>query len=525
MRRRRLPSVACALLALPGPAQDRTVPPGSSSHVSAADAAVDPALQIAVAHLERRDFERAREVLAPHVARKEADGPHRARWLRAFGTVDFEQGRRKAAAETFHRAREVAEASGDRSELAWAWRWLGALAYGDGHEAEARAAWNTARGHFVAAGDLRGEFQVNADLGLLTPGLAQRPISERCYAIAMALGDSLLEARARRRWGQALLDAAKPGPALIELERAVALMRQHGDDARTHLGDALAVLGWALRSHGAYDRAVLVHEEALGMAAANADVNAQIWNNHGLATALAELGRLEDADAAMRRGLAAARKTGAATSIRILAEGSGWVSLRRGRWAEAIERLQAAMALPGVDVTVMPAVSLSRAYRELGRHDEAFEVARTAAAVARRAGLVDNELRAVIELAQVHEARRELAEAQDIFAAVAERLEAQRAELAPRDFLKQGFGERYIDAYELGVRVAMRRGRAADALTAAAVSGRGHLRTSWRRGASARPTRRRSRAERGSWAAWRRRLDTPWPPTARARCPLWTARG
>ena len=54
----------------------------------------------------------------------------------------------------------------------------------------------------------------------------------------------------RRRWGQALLDAALPGPALIELERAVALIRPLAPYTRAYLTDALAVLGWALRAHG-----------------------------------------------------------------------------------------------------------------------------------------------------------------------------------------------------------------------------------------------------------------------------------
>ena len=50
---------------------------------------------------------------------------------------------------------------------------------------------------------------------------------------------------------------------------------------------------------------------------------------------------------------------------------------------------------------------------------------------------------------------------------VAAQLETYRTALAPIDFLKQGFAERFADAYGAMVTVLMARGRAGDALAAA----------------------------------------------------------
>ena len=58
------------------------------------------------------------------------------------------------------------------------------------------------------------------------------------------------------RCSHALLDAALPGPALVELRQAVSVMRPYGRKADPHYGDALALLGWALRAHGAFADAI-----------------------------------------------------------------------------------------------------------------------------------------------------------------------------------------------------------------------------------------------------------------------------
>jgi CHAT domain-containing protein len=94
-------------------------------------------------------------------------------------------------------------------------------------------------------------------------------------------------------------------------------------------------------------------------------------------------------------------------------------------------------------------------------------MANRAVETSRRLGLVDNELRALTELAQTQEAANDLDGAQATLGGVIDRLEAYRAELAPIDFLKQGFGGRFADAYGASVQLLMRRDRPAEALTAA----------------------------------------------------------
>ena len=53
--------------------------------------------------------------------------------------------------------------------------------------------------------------------------------------------------------GRGIARCRLAGPALIELERAAAVMRPLGRRADPHFGDTLAMLGWALREHGAFD--------------------------------------------------------------------------------------------------------------------------------------------------------------------------------------------------------------------------------------------------------------------------------
>ena len=95
-------------------------------------------------------------------------------------------------------------------------------------------------------------------------------------------------------------------------------------------------------------------------------------------------------------------------------------------------------------------------------------MANRAVELSRRLGLVDNELRGADRGGPKPGGRKAISTARtQTLSGVIDRLEAYRAELAPIDFLKQGFGDRFSDAYGVGVRVQMRRGRVADALTAA----------------------------------------------------------
>jgi CHAT domain-containing protein/tetratricopeptide (TPR) repeat protein len=456
-----------ALIASPVCAQHADPPASSAGSSATTSRTAERLLDEASARLARRQFPAAFDLFSALLSESSLTEPQRITALLGLGEAAFRSNRPEPAARALAQAYEAADRAGNWLERGKSRRLAGTMHYEGGRADAAQSAWLEARDDFLAVGDLREEFQVLSDLMLLARGLDQRANVERCYAIAIALGDPLLEARTRRRWGQSLLEAAKPGPALAELERAVALMRAAGAEGRSHLGDALAVLGWALRAHGAFERAVAVHREALRMAVADADVNAQIWNNYGLGISLTEMRRFDEADLAMRRGLAAARKTGSATSIRILAEGVPWVALRREDWPQALKGMEAVLALPGVEVNVTPHIHLCRAYRELGRLDAALASGERAVSLARSMGLVDNELRALIELAQVWEARGDLTLAQQTLDGVIEQLERYRSELAPSDFLKQGFGDTFGDAYNVGVRVAMRRGDDPRALTAA----------------------------------------------------------
>jgi CHAT domain-containing protein len=429
--------------------------------------AIDAAIDRAFALIDDRQPARAERLILPLTAHSDLTSVQRARAERALGQASVALGRRTNAAEAFARALDAALAASDRDEAGWARRWAGWIHYGDGRPDVAQALWEDARVDFAAAGDRPGEFEVLDDIAVKMTGLERRPYAERCFAIAQELQDPLLEARARARWGGGLLDAGLPGPALVELRRSVSALRPYGRKADPHFGDALAALGWALRAHGAFADAIPIHREAIRLARSRGDVDSQVWNYQGLAVSLSELGRNVEAQEAMMTGLRAAERTGIATNVRLLAESVAWIALRRGHWQEAADRLEASESMPGVETTVLPLIHLAQAYRELHRLDESADRAARAVATAKRLGLVDGEVRALIETAHTAVARQRLDEAELTLADVITRLETYRSNLAPVDFLKRGFGERFSDAYALMVDLMMRRDRPREALTAA----------------------------------------------------------
>jgi len=463
--RRLLPSaLALLLIALPAAARQST-----------AEAVIARAFQL----LKRQQASAAERLLSPIARDPAVPESQRARASRFLGQAYLDLGRRADAGREFARSLDAALAAADRREAGWTRLSVGDLHYQDGHIDQARAAWDLAREDFVAAGDAHGEFEVVDDIENSVSGLDRRPYAERCLAIAREQQEPLLEARARERWGGGLLDAGLPGPALVELERAAALMRPLGRRADPHFGDTLAMLGWALREHGASDRAVPIHREAIRIAQARGDLDSLMWNYVGLGISLAQLGHLTEAETETRRGLDVARRKGASTNIRLLMQWLGWVQVKRHRWQDAVLTLETAEAMPVAVSTAIPLVHLAQAYRGLGRLDDALDRANRAVDLAERLGLRDNELEAVIERAHVLSARDEPDAASDALAPAIDRLETYRANLAPVDFLKQGFGDRFTDAYGLRVErlsAAERDARVDEALAMIRLSGYGERR-------------------------------------------------
>jgi CHAT domain-containing protein/tetratricopeptide (TPR) repeat protein len=457
--------------AAPGSVQPADVPPSKAprdpSRPAPAPHPTDATIDRALGLIDARQPARAERLLVALAARDDLTDRQRARAQRALGQAYVATGRHAEAAGLLARALESALAASDRGEAGWARRWAGTVHWAEGRASEARASWSAALGDFAAAGDTLGEFEALADLAMAARGLDRRPSLERCLSIARTRGDPLLEARARRLWAHTLLEAARPGPALVELERAVTLLRPLGRSAHGHMADALSTFAWALRSHGSNLRAVTVQREALRLAREAGDLDAQVWNYFGLGITLVELRRYEEADEAMRRGRAAAKQTGNLTTIRLLAESDGWIAMKKGDWARAVPAIEAAVAMPGVEITAMPLVNLADAYRHAGRPGDALATATRAATVARRLGNEDNELQALTKMAEAHVALEDLESADATLRGVIERLESYRAALAPSDFLKQGFGDRFAEAYGAMVHVLMARGRPADALASA----------------------------------------------------------
>lgn len=430
-------------------------------------AAIDATIDHAFTLIDGQQATHAENLLLPVTCRPDLTDRQRARSERALGQAYVALNRRSHAAEAFERAIDAATTAGDRNEAGWARRWAGWLHYGDGRPDTAMALWGAALDDFVATGDRLGEYEVLDDMAMRLSGLERRPYLERCLVIARERHDSLLEARARTHWGVGLLDAGLPGSALIELQQAVTTMKPYGRKADPHYGDALAALGWALRAHGAFADAIPIHREAIAIAQARGDPHSQVWNYQGLGVSLAELGRNVEAQQAMTEGLRAARRTNVATNVKLLSESVAWVALKRERWQEAVDLLEATQSLPGVETNVLTLINLAQAYRALNRLDESADRATRAMATAKRLGLVDGEIRALIESAHTAVAQEHLDDAERTLTDVTTRLETYRANLAPIDFLKRGFAERFSDAYALTVVLMMRRDRPREALAAA----------------------------------------------------------
>ena len=96
---------------------------------------------------------------------------------------------------------------------------------------------------------------------------------------------------------------------------------------------------------------------------------------------------------------------------------------------------------------------------------------------------------------------------------VVDRLEAYRAELAPHDFLKQGFGDRFADAYGATVQLLMRRDRPAEALDGRRAGAFPGLRGPARLASLA-----RGRGDRAASGAWSLGGPAAPPPVSEVRC-------
>ncbi len=251
-----------------------------------------------------------------------------------------------------------------------------------------------------------------------------------------------------------------------------------------------------------------------------------MWNYHGLGIALTELGRYQEAEVAMRRALDRARAMGSATDIRLLSEAAGWVAMRQDDWGQAVESPRIDDCAAGHRDDRHSTVHLARAYRGLGRLDDALATADHAVEISRKLGLVDNELRALIEVAQSQEAKGDLDGAHQTVSGVIDRLEAYRARTGPRRFPQTGVRRsllRCLWGWRHGADAARARGRGPD-------GGRAPSLARLCRPAGATPRARgrrcRSRERRlGAWGADRRSPRRPGRrPTARACSPPWTAR-
>jgi CHAT domain-containing protein/tetratricopeptide (TPR) repeat protein len=385
------------------------------------------------------------------------------RQLRLIG----ELGRLADAGPRLDAIERAAAASGDVRDLAWVRLTRGQINFVKGDRTAALAAWEEARTLFQRVGDTRGEFEVLDAITIAQSTLDARGEFERAFSIARSLGDPILEGRARLRWAMALAGSGHFASALAESQSAAAGLRPLGARAEWYLSSTLGVVAWALRGHGALDEAIAADRESLAISLRRGDHEEAAWHYQGLGFAYLELRRYEAASLAMRRGLAEARRIEEPTLVGSLSVATARVALERKRWAEAAALLEPFPGKPLGQDPVYPMIWLATARRELHQVAEAREMIDRALELAREEKLPDAEIHARVERARVLDASGRTTEATDEARAALDTLESLRSQLAPVDFLKQGFGDSHHLAYGVAVDLLVRSGRAADALSAA----------------------------------------------------------
>ncbi len=250
VRQRLLAAVAIALVASPLRASRPDAGRAPSCRCSGDRPRLASSLDLAFGSRSAR-VRRRRPGVCGALERARAVPAEQAKTLRGLGAALFEQNRRVEAAGCLARALDAATAVGDRSEQGWARRYHRRPEVRRGARPTRRARCGTPRGKTSWHRATRAASSRRSTTGAARAGPGAAPLVERGYAIALAMRDPLLEGQRAPTLGAGAAHAALPGPALVELERAVALMRPLDPDTRAYLTDALAVLGWALRAHGA----------------------------------------------------------------------------------------------------------------------------------------------------------------------------------------------------------------------------------------------------------------------------------
>lgn len=209
-------------------------------------------------------------------------------------------------------------------------------------------------------------------------GVAAVPVAEQALVLARQLGDAPAELRATGWLGLAQVMAQRVAPGLALL-RGMAHRTHAVADARARL-DFHGACGYAMHLAGDYAGALQVFEHALSLAESLGEVGEALEQANNRMICLGSLGRRDEALQAGADMLTLWQRLGRPESVSAM---SGMVQLAalyaaRGRFAEAIERLQSALVVwrqSGPEGwRIITEHRLAVVYLRLGQHTRALQL-------------------------------------------------------------------------------------------------------------------------------------------------------
>jgi CHAT domain-containing protein/tetratricopeptide (TPR) repeat protein len=354
-----------------------------------------------------------------------------------------------AARTEYEQALALFEIVKDELDAAHTQAHLGIVAFYMGDMVLARKHFHSALETWRRLNLLRDEANALGQLSLAGDPDWQK-LDEEELAIARQIGDKGLEADVLHRNADRLFNAGEFDSAQEQLTRAAALYQEVG--GKWELARVLTSEGRLERAHGHPEKALQLYRDALKLQQEIGDRQGEIQSTNAIAIAYSYLNDHAGALEMYERALSLAKETGSERIINFQSGNLAGSLMSVGRDREAVEILEKVLSRDQ-DYPDERYGSLAIAYMHLGRNVQAKEAANKAVEVARARGHIDFLPKALLDRALAESLLGErieaIADAQDTLRVI----EQMRSHLVPTDFMKRGFTEATLGAFNLTIRL------------------------------------------------------------------------
>ncbi len=365
------------------------------------------------------------------------------------------------------RARDLAEALGDRLQSARTADLLGAVALAKGDRATAQSQFKAAIALFTAAGAAsdadRASSLINLSHALPSNDPGEAPLLEEAITIARRLPSPGLEGRALHAQGDHAFNAGRFDDAVADLSLAIDKFKEA--DKPAGMADAYVSLGRVYRAHGQPERAVEFYERAGEIQERIGDLRGLVQSVNAKAIALGLLDRTDESRAAYERALALARKTGSERIVNFQQGNLAAAYATAGDVPGAIRLLEDVITRE-TDVYVLAYRHGNLALNYL--HQQQYDTALNHADRSIEYGIQSGNREYLVDLfyqrASINRALGRIDAALDDAREAVGRLEGIRSRLVPMDFMKRGFSELHQSLYGLTLALMIQRGEPEQAL-------------------------------------------------------------